>query len=140
MQIKVNTQKHSCSNTAISDKIRPASTEWIAATMLDWVREDVIVGATELRRKLSDKFDVVIPYNRVYDRKEMALDLMQGKWNDSFHMLYSFKGEVEKTSPRSVVDIDYEFVRGTTKISRGKKYMLADKRCFRRCFVCLKAC
>jgi hypothetical protein len=73
--------------------------------VLDWVREDVTVGAAELRRKFSDKFIVVIPYNRVYDGKEMALDLMQGKWNDSLHMLYSFKGEVEKTSPGSVVDM-----------------------------------
>jgi hypothetical protein len=104
--------------TAISDKIRPASTKWIAATMLDWVREDVTIGAAELRRKLSDKFVAVIPYNRFYDGKEMALDLMQGNWKDSFHMLYSFKGEVEKTSPQSVVDIYYEFYKGIAKISR----------------------
>jgi hypothetical protein len=87
MQIKVNTQKHNCSNTAISVKIRPASTKWIAATVLDWVGEDVTDGVAELRRKLNGKFDVVIPYNRVYDGKEMALDLMQGKWNDNFHMM-----------------------------------------------------
>ena len=55
-------------------------------------------------------------------------------------MLYSFEAELEKTSPGSVVDIDYEFVMGRVKISRGKKYMMADKRCFRRCFVFLKAC
>jgi hypothetical protein len=67
MQIKVNTQKHRCSKTCISDKIRPTSTKWIAATVLDWAREDVTVGAAELRRKLSDKFAVLIPYNRVYD-------------------------------------------------------------------------
>ena len=42
----------------------------------------------------------------------MALDFIQGKWNDSFHMLYSFKAQVEKTSPGSVVDIDYEVVKG----------------------------
>jgi hypothetical protein len=37
------------------------------------------------------------------------------KWNDSFHMLYSFNEEIENTSPESVVDIDYEFVRGRVK-------------------------
>ena len=42
----------------------------------------------------------------------MALEFIQGKWNDSFHMLYSFKAQVEKTSPGSVVDIDYEVVNG----------------------------
>ena len=132
MQIKVNTQKHNCPNTSLSEKIRPASTKWIAATILDWVREDHRVGPAELRKNLSEKFDVVVPYHRVFDGKEMALDLIQGKWNDSFHVLYSFKAEIEKTSPGSVVDIDYELVRGREKTSRGKKYRMADKKCFRR--------
>ena len=46
----------------------------------------------------------------------MALDFIQGKWTDSFHMLYSFKDEVEKTSPGSVVDIGYEFVKGRKNV------------------------
>lgn len=80
MQIKVNTKVHNCPNTTLSEKIRPASTKWIAATVLDWVREDQTIGASELRRKLQKKFNVVIPYHRVFDGKEMALDLIQGKW------------------------------------------------------------
>ena len=140
MQIKVITQTHNCPNTGLSDKIRPASTKWIATTVLDWVRRDQTIGPSGLRRKLQEKFNVVIPYHRVFDGKEMALDLIQGKWNDSFHLFYSFKAKVEKASPGSVVDIDYELVRGKLKVSRGKKYQMADKKCFRRCFVCLKAC
>ena len=65
---------------------------------------------------------MLIPYLVVFDGKEMDLSLIQGKWNNNFHMLYSFKEEVEKTSPKSVVDIDYEVVRGRMKVSRGKKY------------------
>jgi hypothetical protein len=84
--------------------------------VLDLVWEDPIVGPTELIRKFSEKFNVVIPYHRVFDGKEMTLDLMEGKWNDNFHMLYIFKAEEEKTPPRSIVDIDYELVRGRTKI------------------------
>ena len=45
-----------------------------------------------------------------------------------------------KKSPGSVVDIDYELVRGKLKVLRGQKYQMADRKCFRRCFVCLKAC
>ena len=49
-------------------------------------------------------------------------------------MLYSFKGEVERTSPGSIVDIDHHTVeytfRGVTK----------TKECFRRVFVCFEAC
>ena len=136
----MNTKKHNCPNTYLSEKIRPASTKWIAATVLNWVREDQTVGPAEPRKKLNEKFNLQIPYHRVFDGKEMALDLIQGKWNESFYMFYSFKAEVEKRSPGSVVDIDHEFVRGRVKSSRGKKYKIDDMRCFRRCFVCQKAC
>uniref|UniRef100_A0ACD5Z475 Uncharacterized protein n=1 Tax=Avena sativa TaxID=4498 RepID=A0ACD5Z475_AVESA len=120
MQIKVNTKEHNCPNTSLSGKIRPATTKWIAATVLDWVRQDHNIGPAELRAKISKKFNVLIPYQRVFDGKEMDLDFIQGKWNDSFHMLYSFKAQVEKTSPGSVVDIDYEVVKGREKASRYK--------------------
>ena len=62
----------------------------------------------------------------------MALDFIQGKWTDSFHMLYSFKAEVEKTSPGSVVNIDYEVVKGRERsrggsgISRQIRYASGD--------------
>ena len=140
MQIKVNTQEHTCSKKLSSEQIRPSSVKWIAATVLPWVDEKPEVGAAALREKLEKKFVVQFPYNRVFDGKEIALDMIQGNWNDSFTMLYSFKAEVEKTSPGSVVDIDYELVRGRPKISRGVKYVMADKKCFRRCFVCLREC
>jgi hypothetical protein len=108
--------------------------------VIDWVREDPTIGPAELISKLSKNLYVVIPYHRVFDGKEMALDLMQCKWNDNFHMLYRFKAEVEKTSSGSVVHIDYEFVKGRPKIPRGGRYMMAAKRCFRRCFVYPMAC
>src|SRR4051812_39012587 len=119
MQIKVNTKKHNCPNTSLSDKVRPATTKWIVAKVLYWVRQDRSIGPAELRTKLNEKFNVMIPYHRVFDGKEMALDFIQGKWTDSFHMLYSFKAEVEKTSPGSVVDIDYKVVKIKRKGLKG---------------------
>ena len=98
------------------------------------------VGAAELRENLKSEFKVNIPYHRIFDGKKKALDIIQGKWNHSFHMLYSFKAEVEKTSPGNVVEIDHEIVRGKMKTSRGKQYKSGDKHCFGRCFVCFKAC
>ena len=126
----MNTQIHNGLNTCLSDKIIPASTKWIAATILDWVRKDQTIGPLEPRRNLQEKFNVVILDHRVFDGKEMALDLIQGKWNDSFHLLYSFRAEVEKASPGSVVDIDYELVRAKLKVLIGKKYQMEDKKCF----------
>ena len=75
-----------------------------------------------------------MPYSRCYFGKELALDKMFGKYSESFSLIYSFKAEVERTSPGSVVEIDKHTVEYTV---RGKKMY---KECFRRVFVCSKAC
>jgi hypothetical protein len=46
----------------------------------------------------------------VCDGKNMALEQLKGKWDDSFQHAFSFKAEVEKTNPGSLVDIEYEQV------------------------------
>jgi hypothetical protein len=74
-----------------------------------------------LRAKLSDRFNVVTPYHTIFRGNDMALDLIKDKWNGSFDM-HNFKVEVEKRSPMSIVDIDYEIVRGRVKSSIGEKY------------------
>ena len=38
--------------------------------------------------------------------KEMALDRINGPWNESFQLLYSFKAKVEMASLGSVVHMD----------------------------------
>ena len=76
MLIKVNMKKHNCPNTSLSDKIRPATTKWIDAIVLDWVRQDHNIGPAELRAKISKKFNVLIPYHRVFDGKDMDLDFI----------------------------------------------------------------
>jgi hypothetical protein len=57
-----------------------------------------------------------------------------GNWHESFKFLYSFKGEVERTIPGSIVDIDHHPVEYTL---RG---VTITKECFRRVFVCFEAC
>jgi hypothetical protein len=36
---------------------------------------------------------------RVSTGREKAMDMLVGKWADSFHLVYTFKAEVEKCSP-----------------------------------------
>jgi hypothetical protein len=62
----------------------------------------------------------------VWDGRNMALEQLKGKWDDSFEHIFSFKAKVEKTNPGSLVDIEYEQV--------GKKFR------FTRMFIALKAC
>jgi len=71
---------------------------------------------------------------RVFYGKEIALDKIYGPWKDSFNLLYTYKAEVEKASPGSVVEIDHQTVSYRVK---GKTM---KKECFRRFFVSFEAC
>ena len=82
----------------------------------------------------SEKYGVEVPYDRCYHGKEIALDKLYGKYGDSFQLLYSFKAEVERASPGSIVEIDKHKVE--YKINNKKLY----KECFRRVSMCFKAC
>jgi hypothetical protein len=70
----------------------------------------------------------------VYYGKEMALDKMYGPCKESFNLLFTFKAEVEKACPGSVVEIDHHTV--DYKVN-GK---ILNKECFIRVFVSFKAC
>jgi hypothetical protein len=71
---------------------------------------------------------------RIFNARERALDIINGQWNDNFQLLYTIKAEVGMASPGSVVKIDKHTVQFKIK---GKSF---EKECFRRAFVCFKAC
>ena len=136
IQIKKNPHEHTCPPGGGDGKTKAklAKTRWVADAVLDWLRETPTLGPTALKVKLFKKYKIDIPYMRVFYAKEMALDRINGAWNESFQLLYTFKAEVEAASPGSVVEIDKHTV--PYKI-RGKTF---EKECFRRAFVCFKAC
>jgi hypothetical protein len=70
------------------------------------------------------KFDV--PYDKVFRGKEMALSMINEKWDDSYDILPTYQAELLRSLPGSVVELDIE-IHG------------ADV-CFRRFFVALKPC
>ena len=135
-QIKKYPHQHTCPPGGGGGKAKTklAKTRWVADAVMDWLREKPTLGPTTLHGKLFEKFKVDIPYMRIFYAKEMALDRINGAWNGSFQLLYTFKAEVEMASPGSVVEIDKHTVQYKIK----KK--LFEKECFRRAFVSFKAC
>ena len=135
-QIKKNPQNHSCPPGGGGGKAKTklAKTRWVADAILDWLREEPNLGQTSLHEKLFEKYKIEIPYTRIFYARERALDRINGNWNDSFQLLYTFKTKVEMASPGSVVEIDTHTVPFKIK---GKSF---EKKCFRRAFVCFKAC
>jgi hypothetical protein len=74
--------------------------------VLEWVTKDPCIGPMALIKKIHEKYNIVMPYMRVYYGKEMALDRIYGPWKDSFNLLYTFKAKVEKACQGSIVKID----------------------------------
>ena len=134
MQVKVNKTAHTCPSVNRRKRLKSAKSRWVADAVKTWVLEDSEVGPTELQKNLKKKYGLAVPYMRVFYGKQMALDNIYGKWVDSFQLLYTFKAEVEKASPGSVVTIDKHTVQ--YKLN-GKS---RQKECFRRVFVSFKAC
>ena len=68
-----------------------------------WVRDN---GAAVLK-ELEKKYNIQLSTYVVWDGKEVALEQIMGKWDDSFDDAFSFKAEVERTNPGSSVEIEY---------------------------------
>ncbi|KAK1652266.1 hypothetical protein QYE76_070071 [Lolium multiflorum] len=137
-EIKNNKEIHRCPPLGGEPdlKTKLAKTRWLADIILDWLRETPSLGPTALQKKVAEKYKgMKVPYMRMFYAKEMALDKINGPWNESFQLLYTFKAEVEMASPGSVVAIDKHTV--PYKLKSGK---VMHKECFRRAFVCFKAC
>ncbi|KAM0837975.1 hypothetical protein ACQ4PT_061289 [Festuca glaucescens] len=100
VQVKVNPFRHTClESTLRKETISRAKSRWVAEEVKWWVTENHQVGTKELQKKLKEKFKIEVPYMRVFNGKQHAMDSIYGNWQESFKLLYSFKGEVEKTSP-----------------------------------------
>ncbi|KAK1620731.1 hypothetical protein QYE76_026248, partial [Lolium multiflorum] len=136
-EIKKNKEIHRCPPLGGEPELKTklAKTRWLADIILDWLREDPSLGPTALVKKVVEKYKMEVPYMRMFYANEMALDKINGPWNESFQLLYTFKAEVEMASPGSVVAIDKHTV--PYKLKSGK---VMHKECFRRAFVCFKAC
>jgi hypothetical protein len=98
----------------------------VAERVVDFLMEDSTLGPMELQRRLQKKYALAIPYDKVFRGKEKTLDLIFGKWDDSYDILPTYRAELLKAVPGSIVELD-------TENHHGDVY-------FRRFFVALKPC
>jgi hypothetical protein len=84
----------------------------------DFLITDATLGAKELQKKLKEHHKVNIPYNRVYDGKDIALKHLYGDCDSSFDNLYMFKAQIESYCPCSLVIIDHHTINDKIKIRR----------------------
>jgi hypothetical protein len=113
--------------------------------LIDWLKDDGTVGATELQRRLKVEHKIVVHYRRVYNSKLLALDKLFGPWDQCFDNLYRLKAQLEESRPRTFVVIDhppiqvvhlapatksYEASVGTPRRKIGVKKKLTPKKLF----------
>jgi hypothetical protein len=103
-----------------------ATNNWVAERVVEFLLEDSTMGPMELQRRLKKKYGFEVPYNKVFRGKEKALDMIFGKWDDSYDLLPTYRAELLKSALGSIVELDTEVHQGDV--------------CFRRFFVALKPC
>ena len=106
--------------------VRNAAKHWICWKVKDFLIQEPTLGERTLQKKLKEHHKVIIPYHRVYKGQQLALKRLYGDWDSSFDNLFSFKAEIERSSPGSSVIIDHYTVNG--KI-RFRRFFFATKPC-----------
>lgn len=103
-----------------------ASSGWIADRAKEIMTTEPNIGPKALQDRLEKKYNVTLRYGRTWEGLQKAKDDIHGSWEASFQLLWSFKAEVERSMPGSIVDIDVN--------------AMGEKVFFRRLFVALKPC
>ena len=123
MQVKTSGPKHTCGSVNNCDETM-ASNKWVADRVVDLLQEEPEMGPNELQDRLKKKYSMEVPYHRVVRGKNRALDIIYGKWADSYDLLPTYQAELLRSVPGSVVELETEEHNGDV--------------CFMRFFIALK--
>ena len=118
LQIKRNPFSHQCQSARRQGVCVGVTQFWVCHQVVDWLKEDGTVGATELQRRLKDEHKIVVPYKRVYKGRLLAMDKIYGPWDKSFDNLFRFKAQIEEASPGSWVVIDHHTINNKIRFNR----------------------
>jgi hypothetical protein len=123
--VKINGPKYTCGSVnQYCDTM--ASNSWVATRAVELLTEKPCMGPKVLQQNLKKKYHMEVPYGRVFRGKEKTLDIIYGKWDDSYQILPTYEAELLKSMAGSVVELDTEEHKGEV--------------CFMRFFVAPKFC
>ena len=100
---------------------------WVAEKITPILAKTPNTTAKKLKVDLEKDYPIQLKYTTVWKAKQRVMKQLFGDWANTFRMLYSFKAEVDKRCPGSVVEIDTEVTPD------GKVY-------FSKFFMALKPC
>jgi hypothetical protein len=79
------------------------------------------LGQRELQDQLKKKYSIDVPYYRVVRGKLKALDMIYGKWEDSYDWLPTYQAELLRSVPGSIVELETEDHNGDVCFVQGFK-------------------
>jgi hypothetical protein len=117
VQVTVLNDVHTCTSRSRRRATKP-SCKWVASKAVSILRKYPQMGTKELQIKLQDDHKCTVGYDTVWRGKEKALEFLYGTWEENFQVLYSWKAEVMKRSPDSIIEIDCKVVKGRVHFHR----------------------
>jgi len=78
------TYQHTCQSIGRVEKNKMETNHWVRDRVLNWLAIDPTKGATYLKERLEEEYHVKLSYWVVWDERKMALEELNGKWDDSF--------------------------------------------------------
>ena len=107
MQVKTSGPKHTCGSFNKYGQTM-TSNKWVADRVVDLLMEDPKMRPGALRDKLKKKYSVDVSYDRVARGKLRALDMICGKWDESYDLLPTYQAKLLRSVPDSVVELETE--------------------------------
>ncbi|KAM0905549.1 hypothetical protein ACQ4PT_017300 [Festuca glaucescens] len=90
IQVKVNPFRHTClESTLRKETISRVKSRWVAEEVKRWVTENHQVGTKEFQKNLKEKFKIELPYMRVFNGKQRAMESIYGNIQQYVHEYYS---------------------------------------------------
>lgn len=117
LQVTVHNKDHTCTSSMRIRTTTP-SQGWVADRAVDILKTTPNMSCIDLMKRLQDDHKVTLSYHTVWHGMEKAKKELYGCWEESFQLLYSWKEEVLKRSPGSVIEIDIKIVDGRAYFHR----------------------
>ncbi|KAK1288770.1 hypothetical protein QJS10_CPB19g00243 [Acorus calamus] len=85
-QVKTMHDEHTCSNVKKVDS-KMASQAWICDKILDYVKSKAKKTIVDVQIDLQRKYNIIVPYHRVWAASEMAYEKLHGKVENSYKQI-----------------------------------------------------
>ena len=109
--------EHDCPTTKLEDS-RMASQDWVAEKLVDRVKKNPGKGAKTAQSKLQEDYNFKLKYTKAWAGMKVAVEMINGRYEDSFQLLFRWKAEIMKKCPGSIVEIELAKINGNYHFDR----------------------